>query len=451
MKKKTRVVALTMALAFAAMNFAACGGSGESTESGNRQESGGDTAKPSSAEGISHADEGYPDINSDIAALDDLTLEVWLASDQGARPMWDELKEKFEESYPNITINYNKSIAWEDMPSKVKLAVNSGAAPDVATHHPFVAGAQNFAEPLDDLWEEWDAEDEFLESTIEDSTWNSVKYGVPLNTTTIALLYNTEMYKEAGITEPPKTLDELVEVSKQLTNADKNQYGFACYANPWGLFGVIAAEGYDLMKDGSPTLTDPGVYETLQSYVGMASVDGSSLNPSSSTNSQAEEAAAMFGNERAAQMITGTWDFTTLKEQYPEVWEKTGVAVMPGSAESSVAGGGGTFVPLGAKNREAAFEFMKWTTADPFAIPYAKDFGMFPAKKTQLEDKYFSDKIYQPYVEILDSVRPYAFEAFPESADAFEQAIRAGFEGGDMKAMLESAQKIAEEEMSTGN
>ena len=36
--------------------------------------------------------------------------------------------------------------------------------------------------------------------------------------------------------------------------------------------------------------------------------------------------------------------------------------------------------------------------------------------------------------------------AFPESADAFEQAIRAGFDGGDFAAMMDSAQQIAEGE-----
>ena len=97
---------------------------------------------------------------------------------------------------------------------KVKLAVNSGAAPDLALHHSFVAGAQGFAEPLDDLWEKWGAEDEFMESSLQDCTWNNVKYGVPFNITSVCLLYNEDMYKEAGITEAPTTLEEPVKCPK---------------------------------------------------------------------------------------------------------------------------------------------------------------------------------------------------------------------------------------------
>lgn len=449
--KKVRLVTLALALLFALTACSSSGGGSSSqapasTGGESTQASGGEGESSGAAgEGVSHADMGYPEIDPEIAALEPLELEVWIAADQAARPMFPEVKKLFEESYPNITININGSVPWEEMPAKVKLAVNSGAAPDLATHHPFVAGAQGFAEPLDDLWEKWGATDEFLESTIDDVTWDGVKYGVPMNVTSICLLYNEEMYNEAGIEAPPTTLDELVEVSKKLTVIEENRYGFACYANPWGIFGVIAAQGYDLMKDGKPTLTDPGVVETLTTYIEMATVDKVSSVPPPQ-ESQAEVASALFGTGRAAQFITGTWDFSTLRDQYPDVWEKTKVAPLPGTS-GSVAGGGGCFVPMGAKNREASFEFMKWLTADPFAIEYAKDFGQFPPKKGQTEDEFFHSEFTAPFTEALPDARPYLFEAFPESADAFEQAIRGGFDGGDLVALLESAQQIAETEI----
>lgn len=147
-------------------------------------------AHAENTEGTDLSDEGYPEINPEIATLENQELEIWLPADQGQDPNFQTVKEKFEESYPNITINYNTSIPWEEMPSKVKLAVNSGAAPDLALHHSFVAGAQGFAEPLDDLWEKWGAEDEFMESSLQDCTWNNVKYGVPFNITSVCLLYS---------------------------------------------------------------------------------------------------------------------------------------------------------------------------------------------------------------------------------------------------------------------
>lgn len=401
-------------------------------------------AHAENTEGTNLSDEGYPEINPQIAALENQELEIWLPADQGQDPNFQTVKEKFEESYPNITINYNTSIPWEEMPSKVKLAVNSGAAPDLALHHSFVAGAQGFAEPLDDLWEKWGAEDEFMESSLQDCTWNNVKYGVPFNITSVCLLYNEDMYKEAGITEAPTTLEELREVSKKLTDSSKGQYGFTCYANPWGLFGVVAAEGYNLIdENNNPTINDKGVVDTLQTYIDIATVDSSSIIPPAQ-ESQAETATAMYGSGRAAQILTGAWDIAALKNQYPDVFAKTKVAPMPGNGHSGVAGGGSFFIPLGAQHKEAAFELMKWLTSDAFIIPFSHSFGQFPCKESQLSS--FSDEMLDPFLEALPNAKPYVFEAFPESADAFEQAIRAGFDGGDFAAMLDSAQQIAEDE-----
>lgn len=389
---------------------------------------------------------GYPAINPKIAEMAPLVLEVWLPADIAPRQPMKDVLALFEEAYPNVKLEVNGSIPWEEIPAKVKLAVNSGAAPDLSIHHPFVAGAQGFAEPLDDLWAEWGAQDEFLEGGLLDSTWLGTMYGVPFNVTSICLLYNSKLYEEAGIEAPPTTLEELVEVSKKLTNIDKYQYGFACYANPWGMFGLVAANGSDLIVDGKANLTDEIVLNTLDTYIKIATQDGSSMIPPAQ-ESQAEVASALFGTGRAAQFITGTWDFSVLREQYPDVWEYTKVAPCPGTTDSCVLGGGGCFVPLGAKNREVAFELMKWFTCDEFAVGMVKDYGQFPPKKHQLEDPYFAEDMLQPFLNALPNARPYLLEAFPETADAFEQAVRGGFDGADFRAMMFSAQEIAVKEL----
>ena len=58
-------------------------------------------------------------------------------------------------------------------------------------------------------------------------------YHVPFQTTTIGLIYNKDLFKEAGIVDEngeakaPETWDEMREVAKKLTNTSKKQYGFA--------------------------------------------------------------------------------------------------------------------------------------------------------------------------------------------------------------------------------
>ncbi len=68
----------------------------------------------------------------------------------------------------------------------------------------------------------------------------------------------------------------------------------------------------------------------------------------------------------------------------------------------------------------------------------------FHVKESQLSS--FSDEMLDPFLEALPNAKTIRIRSIPESADAFEQAIRAGFDGGDFAAMMDSAQQIAEGE-----
>src|SRR6185436_18891476 len=50
-------------------------------------------------------------------------------------------------------------------------------------------------------------------------------YGLDMVTVAFGLIYNTKLMQDAGVS-PAKTPDELVEVSKALTNRDQQKYGF---------------------------------------------------------------------------------------------------------------------------------------------------------------------------------------------------------------------------------
>jgi multiple sugar transport system substrate-binding protein len=57
--------------------------------------------------------------------------------------------------------------------------------------------------------------------------WNGHYYGLPQNTNTQVLLWNKVNFDAAGIKEPPKTMEEFVDVVCKLTDAKKEQYGYA--------------------------------------------------------------------------------------------------------------------------------------------------------------------------------------------------------------------------------
>ena len=55
---------------------------------------------------------------------------------------------------------------------------------------------------------------------VSDSTWQGKVYGVPILFSLDSLLYNTQMFKEAGLSAPPKNWDEMIAMAKKLTKVD---------------------------------------------------------------------------------------------------------------------------------------------------------------------------------------------------------------------------------------
>ncbi|MBH0238293.1 sugar ABC transporter substrate-binding protein [Methylobrevis sp. L22] len=59
-------------------------------------------------------------------------------------------------------------------------------------------------------------------------SWGGVTYGLPFDNYSGLLFYNSCMLKDAGFEKPPETWDEVMNVyAPKLTDASKNQYGFA--------------------------------------------------------------------------------------------------------------------------------------------------------------------------------------------------------------------------------
>ena len=59
------------------------------------------------------------------------------------------------------------------------------------------------------------------------TTVNDIPYLVPQSIFIKALFVRTDILAANGINDTPKTIEELVEVSKKITNPAKNQYAFA--------------------------------------------------------------------------------------------------------------------------------------------------------------------------------------------------------------------------------
>lgn len=392
-------------------------------------------------------------VNDKIKNAGNITLDVWMAADYyQTQPVKDAIA-AFQQMYPNVKINLS-GYEWGDMQNQVKLAVGTGTAPCVAHGHPYSMGAGGFAEDITDLWQQWGQADKFMPSAVKDVVWKDKVYGVPLDINTLYTIYNKEMFKNAGVPEPTAnwSFNDAREAAMKLTK--DGVFGTVVSASAWGMSGMVVANGTDLIKNENgkivANLTDPKVVEVLSAIAGMAAKDKTSPVPPQ-TPRQTDAPVAIFGAEKAAFFFSGPWDVARIrKEAKPGLIDKVGTAPLPngmtGQTDGSVLGGGSLWIPKGCKNKDVAFELMKFFATNTYQMNMVKDQARYPVI-TELYNTQFlkADTLAQPYYEQLKTAQPYALDPYADANKAWSDAIRAAMDGGDAAQLLQEAQPKAQQ------
>jgi ABC-type glycerol-3-phosphate transport system substrate-binding protein len=311
------------------------------------------------------------------------------------------------------------------------------------------------AEPLDDLWQQWGASSQFMPGALDDVVWQGVRYGVPLDINTLFTIYNKAAFAQAGLAAPGPgyTFAQLHSDLEKLTTADRSRYGIALTSSGWAMYGMVRSNGGELLQERGASLAvsldDPSVVATVDFFADLGRRRLGTLPPLQPR--QSDHPVVLFSQRKVALFFSGPWDLTRLKnEAPPEVYAEIGTAPLPlqaaGAPASSVQGGGSLFVPKGAPNRTAAFEFMKWAVSDRYALRMAREMGRYPVRSTLYDDPYFkSEPLLLPFLEQLKTARPYKLEAFAAANDAWNSAVRGAFApGADVAALLSVAQREAQ-------
>jgi ABC-type glycerol-3-phosphate transport system substrate-binding protein len=365
-----------------------------------------------------------------------------------------ELADAFQQAYPNIKIELS-GYDWQEMAGKVRLAISQGAPPDVAHHHAFAMGAQGMAEPVDDLWQQWDAAGQFMPGAMEDVTWKGRRYGVPLDINALFMIYNKVAFEQAGLSPPGPgyTFAQLRSDLEELTKPSEGRYGIALSASGWSMYGLLRSHGGELLHEDGETvrvsLNDPQVVETLQFFSDLGRDQLGTLPPPQPR--QSDHPVVLFSERKVALFFAGPFDLARLKhEAPPEVYAEVGTALLPvledGAASLSVLGGGSLFVPAGAEHREAGFEFMKWAIADRYALRMAQEMGRYPVRSTMYQDRSFrTEPLLLPFLEQLKTARPYKLEAYATASTIWSNAVHNVFTpGANVEVIMSIAQKEAQ-------
>ena len=374
-------------------------------------------------------------------------LRVLMTDDWVTMPFVDAVR-SFEREHPTVRVVIEKG-PISLLTDAVRAGIGSGAPPDVVQGHAFSAAGQGLAQPLDDLWAAHLDAREFFPGAIDDVTWAGRRYGVPLDTNALVLMYNADLLRKAGVPEPRQimTFAEFEALTKALTTPDGQQRGFVVPNSTWWTYGWIRANGgetVDVGNDGKARLSldSPAVVQTVSFLSGL--IEKGYAFPPRAADSHNGDAVALFASGAVAIHATGSWDLVALRRNIPG--GNFRAALMPagvtGNTPGSAMGGSSMWVPQKAEHRELAFAFMTHLTSDANALRLAKEEGRLPARPRVFDDPFFADRDLQVFLQQLRTAHPPKLGAFDEPSEQFTTALEAVFRlgGANPAAALGHAQ-----------
>jgi len=228
---------------------------------------------------------------------------------------------------------------------------------------------------------------EFLKSWV----FEGKNYGVPLYVTKSLLFYNKLMFKEAGLTNPPTTFDQLMDYAAKMSKGEKS--GFMTLNFDWLYWPLFAANGIELL---TPDLTK-AAFNTpkavaLVEKLAKATKDGV-INKNSWTGRWVEPNGA-FAAGTVGMLNAHAPAFLWFKSKGPWVDENTvGAVQFPGgwSTPNSHA----LLISKGTKYPQEAWDFVKLATSGDGAYVFGTGSNNLSGDK-QTNEKllaYFAEKI----------------------------------------------------------
>lgn len=301
-----------------------------------------------------------------------VTLTVWSAFSDRELKGLGAVMDGFHKLHPNITI---KNVGNQD-DDKITQSIRGGTAPDVAiSFSTDDIGQYCSSGAFQDLsgYLSRDKVDlsQIPQASRDYTTFKGKRCAMPLLADVYGLYYNKALFAKAGISGPPKTMDELAADAKKLTqlNGDGSikvagyvptpgfyentvqalspQFG-AQWQDGSGKSTVASSKGWQDMLQWQRSLTNALGKDKLAQFTAKAGDEYSAAND--------------FETGKIAMIIDGEYRTAFIKAEHPDLSYAT--APFPTSDPSAygTAYTTGTIIgiPKGARNSGAAWELIKY-------------------------------------------------------------------------------------------
>lgn len=303
-------------------------------------------------------------------------------------------------------------LSWGDGKTKLIAAFNSKTAPDVMELGSDWVAQFSQGGVLYNLSKAGLHLKNFAEFTHPAAMYRDSIFALPWTVDTRVMFYNKTLLRQIGLTEPPKTAQELLQASRALQNIGNEQaakgipdrvYGFGANGSDEHrlykrVLPMFWSAGGDVLNDSNrPVINSRQNIEALQTYC--------DLSRAGFIETQ-RELDNMFVRGKLGFWISGAWLLDKIKKENPTL--PFSVALIPAFGEKSSSFAGVEYVAVNraARNPSLARRLALFITSGENALALLKQFqdAGLPADKSYIHDDYVLSAPYRGvFVEQLQT------------------------------------------------
>ncbi|WP_369142708.1 extracellular solute-binding protein [Streptomyces sp. R44] len=360
---------------------------------------------------------------------------------------WNDVAQRFTAANPKIKVDV-QVINWNDIDAQVKTMIQSGNMPDVLQTGGYADKvADDLLYKTDEVLSE-STRKNLIDSFAKAGEVDGTQYGIPFVSSARAFFYNKTLFTKAGITEAPKTWDELKAAAQKIKTKVP---GVTPYALP---LGPEEAQGESLIWD----LGNGGGYTDAK---GAYTLDAqANIGAFSWLKTNLVEPGLTYANPATTDRKTAFADFaagkTAMLNGHPSLIQMSkdgkvdyGVAPIPGKSGALTSTLGVADWMMAFKDgghKEEVRKFLDFAYSKENTLKFDETYNLMPVTKDTLQEMTANGKHkdLEPFFALLPNAVFYPLGDTTWDAVSAEIKKSGGTAVNDPAKVLGELQKKAE-------
>jgi multiple sugar transport system substrate-binding protein len=367
--------------------------------------------------------------------------------DDNTKGYWDGLIKDFEAANKGYKVNL-EMVDWTQMDAKVKTYVQTKQTPDILNYNAFSDFARDgLTYPVSEVVSPQVLSD-FTPTFVDQTKYNGTQYALPFIASARLLFFNKDLFKKAGITNPPSTWAEVKSDAQKLKA--KGAVGYGLPLGP----EESQAEFYSwAMNDGGGWVDSSGKWAinqpaNIDTLNFLRDLNKSGLTQPNPETTDRKTVFNQFAQGKVGMGINGPFTRAGFIDPVNKNLNY-GIAPLP-SKDGSVHNTLGVVDVLnafknGGKNKDAVTKFLNYFYQQQNYAKFLKLENFLPTTKSA-GNALSSDPYYKQFVDALPQAKfaPTSNPAWSAVAGAVKQSMGTAVASGDPKKVLDGIQKTAE-------